>query len=64
MDIQSLDRLTLEARWESNERELLRLAVMSPCDREIHAGWEDKLLDEQDVIEIRLGFDVKPIASL
>jgi hypothetical protein len=64
MDIRLLDQPTLEARWEANERELLRLAVMSPCDREIHASWEDELLDEQDAIEVRLGFDVKSIPSL
>jgi hypothetical protein len=57
MDIRSLDRHTLESIWEANERELLHLAVMSPPEREIHAKRKDELLDEQDAIEFRLGFD-------
>jgi len=51
------DRDALEAKWRANERELQRLAAMSPLDREFHAKREDELLDEQDEIELRLGFD-------
>jgi hypothetical protein len=57
MEIRSIDYHTLEARWEANERELLRLAMMPPVEREFHAKREDELLDEQDAIELRLGFD-------
>jgi hypothetical protein len=57
MDTRLLDRHSLEARWEANERELLRLAVMPLPEREFHANREDELLDEQDAIELQLGFD-------
>jgi hypothetical protein len=30
---------------------------MTPLDREFHAKREDELLDEQDAIEFRLGFE-------
>jgi hypothetical protein len=64
MNIKSSDRRSLETLWESNERELLRLAVMSPVDREFHAKREDELLDEQDAIEFQLGFAMNRILSL
>jgi hypothetical protein len=57
MNMRSPDRHALESLWEANERELLRLAIMSPFERELHAKREDQLLDEQDAIELRLGFD-------
>ena len=58
MYIQFLDQPTLETLWAANERELLRLATLSPRDREVYAGREDELLDAQDAIELRLGIDV------
>jgi hypothetical protein len=51
------DRSELESKWQANERELQRLAAMSPLDRELHAKREDDLLDEQDLIEFQLGFE-------
>ena len=64
MDIRVLDYRSLESRWEANERELLRLVVMSPLEREFHAKREDELLDEPDAIECRLGFDATHRPSL
>ena len=63
MEIRSLARHTLESLWEANERELLQLAVMSSPDREIHAKRGDELLDQQDTIEFRLGFDATHIPT-
>ena len=57
MEAEPLGREALQAKWRANEAELIRLAAMTPLDREFHAKREDELLDEQDEIEFRLGFD-------
>ena len=57
MEVEPLDREAQQAKWRANEAELIRLAAMSPLDREFHAKREDELLDEQDAIEFRLGFE-------
>jgi hypothetical protein len=49
--------------WETNEQELLRLAVLSTPDREMHAQREDELLNEQDAIEFRFRFDATHLPS-
>jgi hypothetical protein len=52
-----IDRDALESKWQSNERELQRLAAMPPLDREFRAKREDELVDRQHAIAWRLGFD-------
>lgn len=47
----------LEARWQTNERQLNRIAAMPGLDRELHASDAERLEAEQDDIEWRLGFD-------
>jgi hypothetical protein len=51
-----LDPEALEAKWQSNERELNRIAAAPGLDRELCHAEVDRLEAEQDEIEFRLGF--------
>jgi hypothetical protein len=57
------DRESLEAKWQSNERELNRLHSMSPLSRETFGARIDELEDEQDAIEFELGREDVPPGS-
>ena len=57
-----LDRDDLEARWQSNERQLIRIGASPGLDREMCAAEVERIEAEQDGIEFLLGFE-KPTQS-
>ena len=44
-----------EARWQTNERELARIAAIPGLDPEMHAADTERIEAEQDRIEWQLG---------
>jgi hypothetical protein len=54
---ESLDRNSLAARSQANERELSGVAAMAGLDRELHGAQAERIETGQDDIEWRLGFD-------
>ena len=57
MNVEPLDRAAPDARWQSNDRELARIAAMPGLDRELHAAEAELIEVEQDRNEWQLGFD-------
>jgi hypothetical protein len=57
MDSGSLDPYALDARWQQIETRLGQIAAAPRLDRELCRTEVDRLLSEQDGIEIVLGFD-------
>jgi hypothetical protein len=58
--VEAVDRESLEARWQANERRLNEIAAMTGLGREMHAVESERLETAQDAIEFELGADGRP----
>lgn len=54
MGVESAERDALDAKWQENEAELMRIALATPLDRKMLAPRWQVLEAEQDAIELWL----------
>jgi hypothetical protein len=57
MRVESANREALDAKWQENEAELMRIALATGLDRQMLATRREALEAEQDAIEFALGAD-------
>jgi hypothetical protein len=58
--MESVDRESLESKWQANERRLNEIHAMTGLGREIHGAEIERLEAEQDRIEFELGSADRP----